>query len=160
MQRIILPLAMIAVLYFAPLYTVVGSTPDAGSDEISRYGSFFLGNAVDCMTQLKAPIGEECGFDKDFFESPFVGHAINLSMLLAIGAAVLGVVGLLPVIGRLTSIVALAAGLAMLGSMGAMTLTLMGTDAGLGAIQWGVYATAGLALLTVIAGLGGMRGNR
>ncbi len=160
MTRILLPLAIVAALYFGPLYEVSVSAADSGRDEIARTGEYFIGNAVGCMAQLRVPLGEECAFDNDFFGNPFVGHVINWAALLAVGAAVIGVIGLLPVVGRLTSIVTVLAGLGALGAMGLMSLTMMGEEGGLGAILWGTYLTAGAGLLTLISGLGGMRGAR
>ena len=71
----------------------------------------------------------------------------------------LGVVGLLPFLGRLTSIVTLGAGLVSLGALGLFLTNMLGSEAGLGAVQWGAYLAAGLALLTTISGLSGMRGR-
>lgn len=160
MTRILLPLAIVVALYFGPLYEVSANAPDSGRDEIARTGEYFIGNAVGCMTELRAPLGEDCAFDKDFFGNPLVGHVINWATLLAVAAALVGVIGILPVVGRLTSIVTVLAGLGGIGAMGLMALTMMGTDAGLGAIRWGTYLTAGAGLLTLISGLGGMRGAR
>ncbi|MEO1253073.1 MAG: hypothetical protein AAFW81_12100 [Pseudomonadota bacterium] len=159
MQRILLPLSIVAALYFGPLFAETTSGSVTGTTENVFSGSFFLDNMVGCLTELRVPIGEGCGFEGSFNDSPMVGHVINYAALLALAAGVLGVIGLLPVIGRLTSIVTLLAGLAALAAMGLLSLTLMGTDSGLGAIRWGVYLTAGLGLLTLIAGLAGLRGN-
>ena len=160
MTRILLPLAMVAALYISPLFAETTSGAVTGTTEAEISGEFFLGNMVGCLTELRVPVGEGCGFDGSFNNSPMVGHVINWAALLALAAAVLGVIGLLPVVGRLTSIVVVLAGIAGLGSMGLLALTLMGSDAGLGAIRWGAYLTAGAALLTIISGLGGMRGAR
>jgi hypothetical protein len=65
----------------------------------------------------------------------------------------------LPFVGRITSIVTLAAGLGSLAAMGLFVTTIMGSDAGLGGVQWGAYLAAGMALLTTISGLSGMRGR-
>lgn len=160
MQRIILPLAIVASMFFGPLFAEVTSGSATGASETARTGEFFIGNMVGCLTELRIPLGEECDFDGEFYGSPLVGHVMNWAALLAIGAAALGVVGLLPVVGRLTSIVTVLAGVGALGAMGLLTLTLLGGDEGLGAVRWGVYLTAGAGLLTLIAGLAGMRGNR
>ena len=160
MQRILFPLAIVAVLYYAPLFAVEQSSDALGSDISAVTGQYFIGNAISCLAELRVPLGEECAFDGRFYDSPMVGHVMTWTALLAIGAGLLGVIGLLPVIGRLTSIVTVLAGLAALGAMGLMTITLLGTDDGLGAIRWGTYLTAGAGLLTLISGLAGMRGNR
>jgi hypothetical protein len=149
MQRILLPLVIVAAMYFGPMFAETTSGSATGASETVRTGQFFIGNMV----------GEECAFDGEFHDSPLVGHVMNWTALLALGAGVLGIIGLLPVIGRLTSVLTVLAGLGALGAMGLLTLTLLGTDDGLGAIRWGVYLTAGAGLLTLIAGLAGMRGN-
>jgi hypothetical protein len=74
-------------------------------------------------------------------------------------AAALGVLGLLPFVGRLTSIATAIAGVVAVGAMGYLILTLMGTSEGLGGVQWGAYLTGGAGLLTLISGLSGMRGR-
>ena len=160
MTRILLPLAIVAAMYFGPLFAETTSGSVTGNSETLRTGEYFIGNMIGCLTELRVPVGEECGFDGSFHGSPLVGHVMNWAALLALGSAVLAVIGLLPVIGRLTSIVVVLAGIGTLGAVGLMTLTLLGTDAGLGAVRWGTYLTAGAGLLTLIAGLGGMRGAR
>lgn len=160
MIRILLPLAMVASLYFTPLFVETTSGGLTGTNEAEVSGRFFLDGMVGCLAELRVPIGEGCSFDKTFNDSPLVGHVVNWAALLALAAGALSVIGLLPVVGRLTSIVVLLAGLGGLGAMGLMALTLMGSDGGLGAIRWGTYLTTGAALLTVISGLGGMRGAR
>ncbi len=160
MTRILLPLAIVAVMFYAPLFAVEQKSDALGSEVSSVQGDYFIGNAIGCLSKLQVPLGEECAFDGEFYGSPLVGHVMTWTALLAIGAGVLGVIGLLPVVGRLTSIVTVLAGLGALGAMGLMSLTMMGTDDGLGAIRWGTYLTAGVGLLTVISGLGGMRGAR
>lgn len=160
MTRILLPLAMVAALYFTPLFSETTYGAATGANETDITGQFFLKNMAGCLMEMRAPIGEDCEFDGTINGSPMVGHIINWAALLGLGAGVLGVVGLLPVVGRLTSIVALLAGIGGIGSMGVLALTIMGTDAGLGAIRWGAYLTAGAGLLTMISALGGMRGSR
>jgi hypothetical protein len=159
MQRILLPLVIVAAMYFGPMFAETTSGSATGASETVRTGQFFIGNMVGCLMELRVPLGEECAFDGEFHDSPLVGHVMNWTALLALGAGVLGIIGLLPVIGRLTSVLTVLAGLGALGAMGLLTLTLLGTDDGLGAIRWGVYLTAGAGLLTLIAGLAGMRGN-
>ncbi len=159
MQRILLPLAIIAAMYFGPMFAETTSGSATGDAETVRTGQFFIGNMIGCLTELRVPLGEECSFDGEFYDSPLVGHAMNWTAILALGAGVLGIIGLLPVIGRLTSIVTVLAGVGALAAMGILSLTMLGTDDGLGAIRWGVYLTAGAGLLTLISGLAGMRGN-
>ena len=159
MMRILLPLAIVAAMFFGPLFAETTSGSATGDSETLRTGTYFIGNMIGCLTELRVPIGEGCEFDGSFHGSPLVGHVMTWAALLALGAAVISVLGLLPVIGRLTSIVVILAGLGAIGAVGLMTLTLLGTDDGLGAIRWGTYLTAGAGLMTLIAGLGGMRGG-
>ncbi len=160
MTRILLPLAIVAAMYFGPLFAETTSGSATGSAETLRTGEIFIGNMIGCLVELRMPVGEACSYAGEFHDSSMVGHVVNWAALAALAAALLGIIGLLPVIGRLTSIITVLAGLGAVGAMGLMTLTLLGTDDGLGAIRWGTYLTAGAGLLTVIAGLGGMRGAR
>lgn len=156
MARIFLPLAIVASIFFAPLFpsSVIGD-----DNNKSVAGEYFIGNAIGCVIKLKPPVGEECESDGVIDDSVMVGQFITWASLLALVAAVLGVVGLIPVIGRLTSVVAILAGLGALGAMGLLALTLIGTDAGLPGLRWGAYLAAGFGLLTLISGLAGLRGR-
>ncbi|MEM8771649.1 MAG: hypothetical protein AAGD92_08375 [Pseudomonadota bacterium] len=160
MLRIFLPLAIVASMYFGPMFAEITSGSATGAYETERTGQFFIGNTIDCLTKLKAPLGEECAFSGTFYDSPLVGHLMSWTAVLSIAAGALGILGLLPVIGRVTSIFTILAGIAAVGSMGVLSLTMMGTEEGLGAVRWGVYSTAGLGLITLISGLSGMRGSR
>ena len=122
-------------------------------------GDYFIGKAVDCLKELKAPIGEDCASDGEIQDSTSVGSALSWASMLAIAAGALGIIGLIPFVGRLTSVVTIVAGLAGLGAMGYFLLTMMGTADGLAAVQWGAYLAAGAGLLTTISGLSGMRGR-
>lgn len=160
MIRILLPLAFVAAIYFGPMYSYPSSNPVSGTDEYASVtGSEFIKNAIGCVRELKVPIGEECASEGKIDGSTNVGDALSWASMLAVAAAALGVLGLIPFIGRLTSIITIGAGLGGLGSMGYFLLAMMNTGEGLGAIQWGAYLAAGAALLTTISGLSGMRGR-
>ena len=159
MLRILLPLAIVASMYFTPMFSVETSDSLRGDSLQSVDGAYFVGNTVDCVIAMTPPIGEECASAGQLDESLTVGQTMSYSLLLALGAGALGVIGLLPFIGRITSVVTILAGLGALGSTGMLSLALMNSEAGLGAIGWGAYVTAGVGLLTVIAGLSGMRGR-
>jgi hypothetical protein len=73
---------------------------------------------------------------------------------------VLGVLGLLPIIGRLTSFITMLAGIVVIAAIGFYALTQMGSDEGLEGVKWGSYLAGGGGLLTLISGLAGMRGQR
>ncbi|PQA88999.1 hypothetical protein [Hyphococcus luteus] len=159
MIRILLPLAMIAALFFGPMFSEETKGQLSGKTVSIVTGEHFIGDMVECVRDMKLPVGEECESTGELNDSTLVGDALSWSALLAAVAAVLGVPGLLPYIGRMTSIVTVVSGVAMLGSLGLFMTTMIGAEPGLGAVQWGAYLTAGLALLTVISGLSGMRGR-
>ena len=159
MIRIFLPLAIVAALFFGPMFTVETKDPVRGESMSTVTGDYFIGNAVECVRQLKIPVGKDCASTGKMKKSTFVGNALSWSAILAAVAAVLGVPGLLPFIGRMTSVVTVGAGVAALASLGLFMTTMISSEAGLGAVQWGAYLAAGLALLTIISGLSGMRGR-
>ncbi len=159
MIRILLPLAIIAALFFGPMFSVETKDPVRGKSMSTVTGDYFIGNTVNCVRKMQFPIGEECASTGEMKDSALVGSALSWSALLAGVAAVLGVPGLLPFLGRITSIATVAAGVAALGSLGLFMTTMIGSEAGLGGVQWGAYLAAGLALLTTISGLSGMRGR-
>lgn len=159
MIRILLPLAIVAAIFFGPMFQVETKDPVRGKTMSVVTGDYFIGNAVDCVKQIKLPLGEECASEGKMNDSTKVGSAMSWAAVLAGFAAVLGIPGMLPVIGRLTSIVTVGAGLASLGALGLFMMAMIGSEAGLGGVQWGAYLAAGLSLLTTITGLSGMRGR-
>lgn len=159
MIRILLPLAIIAAMFFGPMFSVQTKDPVRGETLSTVTGDYFIGNTVDCVRNMKAPIGKDCASTGQMKDSTLVGDMLSWSAILAAVAAVLGVPGLLPFVGRMTSIVTVAAGVAALGSLGLFMTTMIGSEAGLGSVQWGAYLAAGVALLTTISGLSGMRGR-
>ena len=159
MIRIFLPLAIVAAMFFGPMFSVETKDPVRGESMSTVTGDYFIGNTVACVRALKLPVGEDCASTGKIKDSTLVGNVLSWSALLAGVAAVLGVPGLLPFIGRMTSIVTVAAGVAAIGAVGLFMATIVGSEAGLGAVQWGAYLAAGLALLTTISGLSGMRGR-
>ncbi len=164
MIRIFLPLALVAAIFFGPMFSVETSDSVRGKSTSVVTGDYFIGNAVACVRQMKLPVGEECASDGKMKDgrnkdSTMVGNALSWASVLAGIAAVLGVPGMLPFIGRMTSIVTVAAGIGSLGALGLFMTAMLGSEAGLGAVQWGAYLAAGMALLTTISGLSGMRGR-
>ena len=160
MTRIFLPLAIVAAIYFGPMYNVQAVVADSGDTVITRSGEYFIGDAIDCMRNLKLPFAEECASTGELNDSTMVGTALSWASILAVAAAGLGVIGLLPFVGRLTSIVTILSGLGALGAVGYMALTLMTVDGiGLPGMQWGAYLAGGAGLLTLISGLSGLRGR-
>ncbi|MCA8887666.1 MAG: hypothetical protein KDA46_02475 [Parvularculaceae bacterium] len=154
MIRIILPLAVIAVLLFAPMYneTVTGSEFGKRTDTLTGYD--YVGTTIDCWRNQDFSITGKCEPQGDL-----KGKLIFGAVFISAVAAVLGVLGLLPVIGRLTSAVTTLAGVVVIGAIGYYVLTQMGGDSGPQAVQWGTYLTGGVGLLTTISGMAGMRGR-
>ncbi len=160
MTRILLPLAIVAAIFFGPMYKVSGTLADSGETMITRSGEYFIGEAVSCLRKLKVPLGEECASKGVLNDSTMVGDVMSWASMLAVAAAALGIVGLLPFVGRLTSIVTILAGLGAMGAIGYLALTLMTTEGiGLPGMQWGAYLAGALGLLTLISGLAGLRGR-
>lgn len=160
MIRILLPLAIVAAIYFGPMYGFEASNPVSGREEVSVVtGSKFIGETVACVRELKSPLEEECAATEEVNGSTTVASVVSWAALFAAAAAVVGIFGLLPFVGRVTSLLTIIAGLGALGAMGFFMLTMMATSEGLPAVQWGAYLTSGAALLTIIAGLSGMRGR-
>lgn len=160
MIRILLPLAIVAAMFFGPMYSYEADNPVSGREEQSMVtGDQFIGGAINCVRQLKIPVGEDCASDGLVNDSKMVSRVMSWSAGLSLAAALIGVLGLLPIVSRLTSIVTLAAGLGALAAMGFFLVSMMGTKIGLGGVQWGAYLASGAALLTTISGLSGMRGR-
>lgn len=159
MQRILLPLAIVASIYFLPLFSVETSDVLRGAKTDEVTGRYFIGNAVDCVLSLRAPVGEACESEGELGGSHMTGHVMTWAAMISLAAAALGVLGLLPVVGRIVSVVTIIAGLATLGALGLLALTLIGSPVGLPGLAWGFYLTGGAGLLTLIAGLAGLRGR-
>ncbi|MEL7485576.1 MAG: hypothetical protein AAGJ87_00005, partial [Pseudomonadota bacterium] len=60
MIRIVLPLAVIAAILFAPMFTetTVGSV--SGETETARTGNYFVGNTVECFLGQNFSIAGDC----------------------------------------------------------------------------------------------------
>ena len=153
MIRILLSLAVAAAAFFGPWFveTAEGSRTGVRQDVIA--GDFFAGDTVSCALAGTISVGGECA-PAGGLEGTLVTAAVGLGVL----SAALNVLGLLPVVCRLTSVFALAAGVAGVAAFGMVGVGVMG-DSGLGALRWGAYATGGFGLLLLLAGLSGLRGD-
>ncbi len=154
MIRILLPLAVIAVLLYAPMFS--GEATEVGGivKENTVTGMDYVGGTIDCWMNKNFSIADEC--------APAAGSrglAIFAGVFVSAIAAVMGLVGMLPVVGRLTSAVTMAAGLVVVAGIAFYLLTNLQGDDGLEAVQWGTYLAGGGGLLTLISGLSGMRGR-
>jgi len=156
MTRVILPLAIIAAILFAPIYKTPSSYDDVQGIETSNQvaGYALVKPAIDCWRTGNISVSGDCE-PKAGTKGLALAGAVGISAI----AAVLGVLGILPVIGRLTSVVTVIAGLVALCAMGYFGSTLLGAEGGLSRIDWGSYLAGGGGLLTVISGLSGMRGR-
>jgi len=153
MTRIFMPIIIIAALYFAPLVTAVSEDAVRGVGKSSISGDYYAADTVKCAIEdRKFSVSGECE-PKD----GMLGTAIVLAMGASAVAAVLGIIGLLPFVGRLVSVVTTLAGIISIVAIGYFALNMMGREGV--EIAYGSYVAAGAALLTLIAGLSGMRGR-
>lgn len=154
MLRIILPLAVIAILLFAPIFSDQVEGSDLGAGAVNLSGSSYVQSTIDCWTNRNFSITGECeprGGNK--------GLAIFAAIFVSGVAAALGVIGLLPFVGRLTSAVTTFAGVVVIAAIAFYCFQQLGSDEGLDGVQWGSYLAGGTGLLTLISGLSGMRGR-
>lgn len=154
MEKIVLPLAVIATLLFAPIFG--GDATEVGGivKPNTVTGMDYVGETVKCWTGGNFSISGDCAP-----QGGTKGMAIFAAVFVSAVAAALGFVGLLPVIGRLTSAVTMLAGLVVVAGIAFYILTNLNSDEGLGGVQWGAYLAGGGGLLTLISGLSGMRGR-
>ncbi|MFQ5564174.1 MAG: hypothetical protein ACE5FO_11450 [Parvularculaceae bacterium] len=153
MIRILLPLAVIAALLFAPIFEDKVRGSEIG-DTVTLTGYHYVGDTLNCWLDRNFSISGDCAP-----EAGNKGLAIFAAVFVSAVAAVLGVLGLLPVIGRLTSFITMLAGVVVIAAVGYFALITMGSDEGLAGVQWGSYLAGGGGLLTLISGLAGSRGR-
>ena len=154
MLRIILPLAVIAVLLFAPIFSDQVEGSDLGGGAVNLSGNSYVEDTISCWTGGNFSISGECepkGGNK--------GLAIFAAIFVSAVAAGLGVLGLIPFVGRVTSAITTLAGVIVIAAIGFYCFAQMGSDEGLEGVQWGSYLAGGGGLLTLISGLSGMRGR-
>ena len=156
MIRVLLPLAVIAAILFSPIYKTPASFDDVQGIETSNQvaGYALVKPAIDCWRNKEFSVSGDCEPKGDTKGLALTG-AVALSGL----AAALGVFGLLPFVGRLTSVVTVVAGLAAVGAIGYFGAGMLGAEGGVSRIDWGSYLAGGGGLLTLISGLSGMRGR-
>ncbi|MEO1014173.1 MAG: hypothetical protein AAFX08_03195 [Pseudomonadota bacterium] len=154
MIRILLPLAVLAALLFAPIFSETVVSGEFGENTQTYTGHKYVGNTVDCWVGRNFSISGECepqGGRK--------GFAIFAAVFVSATAAALGVIGLIPFVGRITSLVTSLAGVVVVAAIAFFVFSQMSGDAGLEGVQWGSYVAGGGGLLTLISGLAGMRGE-
>jgi hypothetical protein len=141
MIRIVLPLILIALAGFGP-WTDSGAT-----------GITIADKTIGCVAELKLPTTAAC-----MPEGALAQKLIAWTMVLGGAAAVLSILGLLPLVGRVTSIVVIAAGALGLGAAGYGIMGAMEAG-GVASTPWGVWATLVAALATAFVGFNGLRGE-
>ncbi|MEE2692493.1 MAG: hypothetical protein VX640_13225 [Pseudomonadota bacterium] len=154
MIRVILPVAVIAALLLAPMFSEVTSGTVTGDTVTVRSGNYFVANTIDCFLDRNFSISGDCE-PKGGLQGKFIFGAVFVSAV----AAVLGILGLIPVIGRVTSFITTLAGVVVIAAIGFFLLNMMGSKEGLEGVQWGSYLAGGGGLLTLVSGLSGMRGR-
>lgn len=154
MIRVILPVAVIAAILFAPMFSEVTTGTVTGEQVTVRSGNYFVENTIQCFRDGNFSIADKCE-PKGGLQGKLIFGAVFVSAV----AAVLGVLGLIPVIGRLTSAITTLAGVVVIAAIGFFLLNMMGSKEGLEGVQWGSYLAGGGGLLTLVSGLSGMRGK-
>ena len=153
MIRIVLPLAVIVLLLFAPLFGADTSEVGGIVKPNTVTGMDYVGDTLKCWTTGKFSISGDCAP-----EAGNRGLAIFSAVFVSAVAAALGVLGLFPIIGRLTSAITTLAGVVVIAGVGFYILSNIGGEHD-GGVQWGSYLAGGGGLLTLISGLSGMRGR-
>lgn len=156
MIRILLSLAIAAAAFFGPwMLDSTGKILEAGFND-PVMGSAFVDSTLACVGEMNFSMSGDCAPAYGLF-----GKLVAATIGLGVLSAALSIVGLLPLIGRLTSVVTIIAGAVAVVTFAWFAKELMTTE---GAVfsdfRWGAYATAGFGLLAIFAGLSGMRGER
>ena len=156
MIRILLSLAVAGAAFFGPWFAELSTGSFSGTQEVVQAGEYYAGNTVSCLSEGRISVSGECAPD-----TGLAGWFVSAAVLLGLASAALNVLGLLPLVGRFTSLFAIAAGIAGVGALVSVALALMGADtATLGDLRWGAYATGGFGLLCGLAGMAGLNGDR
>lgn len=154
MIRVLLPLAVVAAILLGPLTTVTSTDSEFGKQTRAVAGLEYVKPTIDCWQKGEYSLEDKCEpLPKGEIKGKLLFAAVATSAL----AAVFGVLGLLPMVGRVTSFVTVAAGGVVMAAMGYYAMTQLGNDGG--GLQWGTYLAAGGGLLTLISGLAGVRGR-
>ncbi|MCI5043313.1 MAG: hypothetical protein MRY72_01340 [Aquisalinus sp.] len=158
MFRIFLPLAFAATLLLAPFYSFSVSDEYAGdiTNELSA-SKMFIEDSVECARNMEFnPMVEGCGPNEN---RGLLGWAFYAAAASSVAAGLLGVIGLLPFIGRLTSVVTTGAGGISTGTVAWFMVDLLQSGK-FEQMAWGGWLAGVLALLTLVAGFNGMSGDR
>lgn len=155
MDKILLPLVIVAAILFAPLYSVTQNDSVLGESAPSmKSGYVFVEPTVKCWQAGAYSMKDECEP-----KGGIKGKALFAALIVSAAAAALAVPGLLPFIGRVTSVGTILAGVISVAALGYFAMTMLGADKGAETLQWGTYLAGGAGLLTLISGLAGLRGR-
>lgn len=156
MDRILLSLAVAAAAYFGPwMLDSTGDIIQAGFQSDAIAGSAFVERTVECVMNGEMDWRGDCAP-----EFGLLGQLVGGTIALAVISAVLSIVGLLPLVGRLTSLVTILAGVAAVATFAFFAKEILTTEgANFADFRWGAYATGAFGLLTIFSGLSGIRGG-
>jgi hypothetical protein len=153
--RILLSLAVAAAAYYGPWFVESAVGARSGAVELVRTGAYYAGDTVVCATGGTFSLSGACAPSQGA-----EGMLVAAAILLGLGSAALNVLGLLPFIGRATSIVSIVAGFVAVGALLMVGWGVMQTPGmDLGALRWGAFATGGFGVLLLVAGIAGLRGD-
>ncbi|MEX0645868.1 MAG: hypothetical protein WD076_11185, partial [Parvularculaceae bacterium] len=140
MIRILLPLAVIAAILFAPMYSVQIKDPVLGEQgSAQKSGYAFVDNTITCWRGGEYSISGDCK-PKGGLKGQLIFAAIFVSGV----TAVLGVLGVIPIVGKLTSFITTLAGVVVIAAIAYFAVTLMASsENGSESIQWGSYLAGG-----------------
>lgn len=133
---------MAMMAFFGPWKT----TPNG-----SIHGYDLADNTVGCFIELEPSFTGPCAP-----QGPLADRLVTYSVVGGAFAAVVSIFGLLPLVSRLTSLIALAAGgVGLAAAIGTVVQAINGP--GLSFVGWGAWGTLALGLVTVFAGFSGVR---
>ncbi|WOI52520.1 hypothetical protein [Parvularcula sp. LCG005] len=155
MIRILLSLAIAAAAYFGPWIidatgTITNSMPGATIE-----GMKFAETTADCFIDLTFSVSGDCAPG-----GGLMGQLMTYTVIAGVVSAVLNILGLLPVIGRVTSILTI-----LTGALAVVTFALFAKDllmidgASLSDFRWGGYAVGAFGLLAALVGMSGLKGD-
>ena len=155
MFRILFSLAVAAAAFFGPWFAEPVTGTRSGAGEAVRAGDYYAGNTVACLLDGTVSLGGPCAPAHGV-----EGLAVTAAVLLGALSAALNVAGLLPLVGRATSLFALAAGIAGVAALIAVGIGVASAPGmAMADLRWGAFATGGFGLLCAAAGLKGLGGD-
>ena len=145
MIRVFLPLLLAVVAFFGPW------TPEKGG---AFHGFDSAGSTVDCLLELEPSVTGPCAPEGNGLAQQLIGYTV----LAGAGAGILSILGLLPLIGRITSIAVVGAGGVGLAASGMALMNLVGDNAiPFAEIGGGAYGSLVLGLAALWSGFDGIR---